>query len=50
MPLAASIQSLAKDYILKGETVHALRGVPLMSPKAITLPSWGHRDPARVPC
>ena len=26
-PLAASISSLRKDYVLSGETVHALRGV-----------------------
>ncbi len=27
MPLAASIRDLRKDYVLSGETVHALRGV-----------------------
>jgi putative ABC transport system ATP-binding protein len=31
--LAASIQDLRKDYILKGETVHALRGVSFDVPE-----------------
>jgi putative ABC transport system ATP-binding protein len=31
--LAASIQQLSKDYVLKGETVHALRGVSFDVPE-----------------
>ena len=33
MRLAASIQTLTKDYVLKGETVHALRGVSFDVPE-----------------
>ena len=33
MNLAASIQELRKDYVLKGETVHALRGVSFDVPE-----------------
>jgi putative ABC transport system ATP-binding protein len=33
MRLAASIQQLTKDYVLKGETVHALRGVSFDVPE-----------------
>lgn len=33
MKLAASIQTLTKDYVLKGETVHALRGVSFDVPE-----------------
>ncbi len=33
MKLAASIQELHKDYVLKGETVHALRGVSFDVPE-----------------
>jgi putative ABC transport system ATP-binding protein len=33
MSLAASIQEIRKDYVLKGETVHALRGVSFDVPE-----------------
>ena len=33
MKLAASIQDLTKDYVLKGETVRALRGVSFDVPE-----------------
>lgn len=32
MKLAAEIESLTKDYVLKGETVHALRGISFTVP------------------
>ena len=33
MKLACSLENLKKDYVLKGETVHALRGVSLQVPE-----------------
>ena len=48
--LAAQIRDLQKHYVLKSETVRALRGVSFDVPKATTWRSWDRRAPARARC
>ena len=42
MKLAASVNGLRKDYVLKGETVHALRGVSFNIPRGDYVAIMGH--------
>ena len=42
MKLAASVNDLRKDYVLKGETVHALRGVSFNIPRGDYVAIMGH--------
>ena len=50
MRLAASIQELRKDYVLKGETVYALRGVTFDVPEGDYVAIMGPSGSGKARC
>ena len=50
MRLAASVQNLTKDYVLKSETVRALRGITLDVPEGDYVAIMGASGSGKVHC
>jgi putative ABC transport system ATP-binding protein len=47
---ACRVVDLKKEYVLKSETVRALRGVTFDVPIGDYVGSWGHLAREKVPC